>query len=77
MLVIRTAEDAPTAASTINQAAFNLGNAPGAGLASAALAGGLSYASLPLIAATLAAIALVFSALALARRGRAVPQPAA
>jgi DHA1 family inner membrane transport protein len=66
MLVIRAAEGAPTAASTINQAAFNLGNALGAGLASVALAGGLSYTSLPLAAAGLAAAALLFSALPLA-----------
>jgi DHA1 family inner membrane transport protein len=76
MLVIRAAKDAPTAASTINQAAFNLGNAIGAWLASVGLAAGLSYASLPLAAAGLAFCALLLATVVFVKRsprGAAAP----
>ncbi|MGC9270397.1 MFS transporter [Acidiphilium sp.] len=57
--VIDHARDAPNLASTINQGAFNLGNAGGAWLGGAALGVGVSYARLPLIGAALAVLGLV------------------
>jgi DHA1 family inner membrane transport protein len=56
--VVDAATDAPNLASTLNQGAFNLGNATGAWLGGAALNAGVHYAQLPLLAALVAAIAL-------------------
>ncbi|MFT0892384.1 MFS transporter [Pseudochelatococcus sp. G4_1912] len=53
--VVDTASDAPNMASTLNQAAFNIGNASGAWIGGMALTLGLSYDSLPLVSAALAA----------------------
>lgn len=58
MRVMQAAHDAPNAASTLNQAAFNLGNAGGAWLGATALAAGLDYGHLPALAMALAAAAL-------------------
>ncbi|MHB1303050.1 MAG: MFS transporter [Acidiphilium sp.] len=52
--VIDHAKGAPNLASTINQGAFNLGNASGAWIGGAALGAGLGYAELPLVGAVLA-----------------------
>ena len=66
--VVEQASDAPNLASTMNQGAFNLGNATGAWLGGVAVlrtgdgAGG--YAVLPLPGATLAALALALAVLA-------------
>ena len=66
--VVEAAADAPNLAATLNQGAFNFGNATGAWLGGAALSGGLAYAHLPWIGAGVAAIALLVT---LAARGGA------
>ncbi|MCF3945283.1 MFS transporter [Acidiphilium iwatense] len=70
--VIDHARDAPNLASTINQGAFNLGNASGAWLGGAALGLGVGYAGLPLVGAALAGVALIVAVVAfrLERRER-------
>ncbi|MCU4159422.1 MFS transporter [Acidiphilium sp. AL] len=70
--VIDHARDAPNLASTINQGAFNLGNASGAWLGGAALGLGVGYAELPLVGAALAGVALIVAVVAfrLERRER-------
>ena len=60
--VIDHARDAPNLASTINQGAFNLGNAGGAWLGGAALGAGIGYRSLPLLGAALALAGLAVAA---------------
>lgn len=57
--VLDEASDAPTLASTLNIAAFNLGNAGAAWLGAEGLARGLSLAQLPLVSAGLAIAAAV------------------
>ncbi|GBQ25274.1 arabinose efflux permease [Acidiphilium acidophilum DSM 700] len=57
--VIDFARDAPNLASTINQGAFNLGNAAGAWIGGAALGIGVSYLDLPLVGAAMAALGLI------------------
>jgi len=62
--VVTAAHGAPNLASSLNQAAFNLGNATGAWLGGAALTSGAGYADLPWIGAGLAvaaALVTVFS----------------
>lgn len=66
--VVEAATDAPNLASTLNQGAFNLGNATGAALGGAVLTSGFGYGSLPWFGAAIAALALV---LALTGRNRA------
>jgi len=51
MQVLHAASGAPALASTLNQSAFNLGNATGAWVGGLALESGVSYANLPLIGA--------------------------
>lgn len=65
--VLEAAVDAPNLASTLNQGAFNLGNALGAWLGGAALTAGLGYARLPLIAAVVAVAGLGLAASGLVR----------
>jgi MFS transporter, DHA1 family, inner membrane transport protein len=71
MRVVNEASGAPNLASTLNQGAFNLGNAAGAFAGDVALSDGLAYANIPLIGAGLAAAGLAFSVLSyrLDRRG--------
>ncbi len=64
--VVHAAVDAPNLASTLNQGAFNLGNALGAGLGGLALTAGFGYGALPVLGAAVAAGGLL-----LALRGRA------
>ncbi|MCW6506667.1 MFS transporter [Lichenifustis flavocetrariae] len=59
MRVVDGAAEAPNLASSLNQSAFNLGNALGAWLGGSAIAAGMSYAQLPTISAILAASALI------------------
>ncbi len=66
--VVEAAADAPNLAATLNQGAFNFGNATGAWLGGAALSSGLAYAHLPWIGAAVAVLAL---AVTLAARGGA------
>ena len=61
MRVMSEASEAPNLASTLNQGAFNLGNASGAFVGGIALTDGLAYGSLPWIGAALAAAGLIFS----------------
>ncbi|KQT77772.1 MFS transporter [Methylobacterium sp. Leaf466] len=59
--VVEAASDAPNLASTLNQGAFNLGNAAGAALGGAALSLGFGYGTLPWIGAAVAAAALALT----------------
>jgi DHA1 family inner membrane transport protein len=56
--VVDAATDAPNLASTLNQGAFNLGNATGAWIGGVALNAGVHYAQLPLLAAIVALVGL-------------------
>ena len=58
MQVLHAASGAPALASTLNQSAFNLGNATGAWVGGVALESGVSYANLPLIGALGSALCL-------------------
>jgi DHA1 family inner membrane transport protein len=66
MRVMNEASDAPNLASTLNQGAFNLGNASGAFAGGIALTDGWAYGSIPWIGAALAAAGLMFSMLSYA-----------
>ena len=63
MQVVNEASGAPNLASTLNQGAFNLGNAAGAFAGERALTDGVSYSHIPWIGAGLAALGLAFSLL--------------
>jgi DHA1 family inner membrane transport protein len=58
MQVLHAARGAPTLASTLNQSAFNLGNASGAWLGGAAINAGIAYGQLPLIGAAASVLGL-------------------
>src|SRR6267142_1582140 len=72
--VVNEASGAPDLASTLNQGAFNLGNAAGAFAGELALTHGLAYGSLPWLGAGLATGGLAFSVLSwsLDRQNRSV-----
>jgi DHA1 family inner membrane transport protein len=72
MQVLHAARGAPTLASTLNQSAFNLGNASGAGLGGLAIHAGVSYGQLPLIgaAASVVGLGVVVATLRQDRRSR-------
>jgi len=72
MRVLNEASGAPNLASTLNQGAFNLGNAIGASAGELALTHGLQYADIPFLGAAFAATGLAFSVLALLLDRRAV-----
>jgi MFS transporter, DHA1 family, inner membrane transport protein len=59
--VVDAAKDAPNLASTLNQGAFNLGNAIGAWLGGAALTAGFGYGYLPLLGALIAGVGLILT----------------
>jgi len=61
MRVVNEAAQAPNLASTLNQGAFNLGNAAGAWIGGLALTNGLAYRELPWIGVALAAVAFMLS----------------
>ncbi|MFG1478474.1 MFS transporter [Xanthobacter sp. V4C-4] len=61
MRVVKEAADAPNLASTLNQGAFNLGNAIGAGIGGVGLTLGLGYMDLPWIGASLSGLALLLA----------------
>jgi DHA1 family inner membrane transport protein len=63
MRVVNEASGAPNLASTLNQGAFNLGNAAGAFAGDLALMHGLSYGNIPWIGTGLAAAGLAFTLL--------------
>jgi DHA1 family inner membrane transport protein len=79
--VVNEASGAPNLASTLNQGAFNLGNATGAFAGDLALTHGLSYGNVPWIGAGLAAaglaVALVSYRLDRRRRGQSDMRPTA
>ncbi|MER8437448.1 MFS transporter [Mesorhizobium sp. M1312] len=56
--VVEAAFEAPNLAATLNQGAFNIGNAAGAWVGGVALSLGVSYANLPLVGAALALVAV-------------------
>ena len=56
--IVDQATGAPNLASTLNQGAFNLGNAMGASLGGAVLTAGYGYVRLPIAAAAVAGIGL-------------------
>ena len=56
--IVEKARRAPNLASTLNQGAFNLGNALGASLGGVVLAAGYSYRILPLVAALVASLVI-------------------
>ena len=66
MRVMQKAADAPNAASTLNQAAFNLGNAGGAWIGATALTRGFDYVHLPYVAVGLIGAALFVAAVSVA-----------
>lgn len=70
MRVVETASEAPNLAATLNQGAFNAGNAAGAWAGGAAISMGISYADLPFVGATiaLAAFGVAVFSFALDRR---------
>jgi len=72
MLVVDRARHAPNLASTLNQSAFNLGNATGAWLGGVAIGAGATLTFLPWIAVAMAAggLALTFTSVSLERRPR-------
>ncbi|HEY8338200.1 MAG TPA: MFS transporter [Tardiphaga sp.] len=76
--VVDAATDAPNLASTLNQGAFNLGNAVGAWLGGVALTAGAHYEQLPLLAALVAVVALGLTTLStfVHPRTRPVQMPA-
>jgi len=57
--IVDEAAAAPNLASTLNQGAFNLGNALGAAIGSVAITAGLAYGDLPWIGSGIAVLALV------------------
>jgi DHA1 family inner membrane transport protein len=61
MRVVNEAAGAPNLASTLNQGAFNFGNASGAWLGGLALTNGIAYAEIPWIGAALAVLGLALS----------------
>ncbi len=77
--VVETAADGPNLAATLNQGAFNMGNAIGAWIGGAAHSFGVSYADLPLVGALVTGLGLAVAlwSYALDRRhsARAAPLP--
>jgi DHA1 family inner membrane transport protein len=73
--VVDHASEAPNLAATLNQGAFNLGNALGATLGGVLITAGLSYRSLPIAGAavTVLTLALAFLSIKLERRQPAQP----
>lgn len=74
--VVEAAADAPNLAATLNQGAFNFGNATGAWLGGLAIGAGVSYQQLPWLGASMAVVALGVTLLARAGIVKAEPQPA-
>lgn len=71
MRVMNEATGAPNLASTLNQGAFNLGNASGAFVGGRALTDGFTYGGIAWIGAALATVGLMFSVISYALdRGR-------
>ena len=69
--VVEAASEGPNLAATLNQGAFNVGNASGAWIGGVALSAGVSYANLPLVGAALALLAVAVAVLSQAMDRRA------
>jgi DHA1 family inner membrane transport protein len=65
MRVVDTAPEAPNLVATLNQGAFNLGNASGAWFGGLAIGAGVTYQGLPWLGACLSAAALALTLLAM------------
>ena len=61
--VVESASEAPNLAATLNQGAFNVGNASGAWIGGIALSWGVSYANLPFVGSALALLAVAIAVL--------------
>lgn len=61
--VVEAAAEAPNLAATLNQGAFNVGNASGAWIGGIALSWGVSYANLPFVGSALALLAVAIAVL--------------
>ena len=72
MLVVDRASDAPNLASTLNQGAFNLGNAGGAWLGGVAIGAGAPLTALPWVglAMAVASFALTLVSASMEKRAR-------
>ncbi|MBM9400481.1 MFS transporter [Gluconacetobacter azotocaptans] len=70
--VVQQAAEAPNMASTLNQGAFNLGNAMGAWIGGMVVPTGWSYGGLPVVGAVLALVALLLVLWAQGAEGRPV-----
>lgn len=77
MRVVETASEAPNLAATLNQGAFNAGNAAGAWIGGAAISWGVSYADLPLVGAAIALTACGVALVSFALDRRAMVQQSA
>ena len=76
--VVEAASEGPNLAATLNQGAFNVGNAGGAWIGGLALSAGVSYAHLPLVGAVLALLAVTVAVVSQAlERSAPVAVPAA
>jgi DHA1 family inner membrane transport protein len=75
--VVDQASDAPNLASTLNQGAFNLGNATGASLGGMLLTAGFGYRTLPLASAgvTLVTLLMALCSVWLDRKAKATASP--
>jgi DHA1 family inner membrane transport protein len=73
MRVIECAGDAPNLASTLNQGAFNIGNAGGAWIGGAAITMGATYDLLPIVGAGMAALALAIALISMQLAKRQAP----
>ncbi|SRR5579885_3453289 len=73
--IVEKARRAPNLASTLNQGAFNLGNALGASLGGVVLAAGYSYRILPFVAAGVAVVVIVLALLAIRLDARRLSDP--
>ncbi|MGF7005354.1 MFS transporter [Aminobacter sp. BE322] len=77
MRVVETASEAPNLAATLNQGAFNAGNAAGAWAGGAAISMGVSYADLPFVGAAIALSAFAVAVISFALDRRDAIQQAA
>lgn len=73
--IVEKARRAPNLASTLNQGAFNLGNALGASLGGIVLAAGYSYRLLPLVGALIASVVIALAFYAIRLDSRRVTDP--
>lgn len=72
--VVEAAAEGPNLAATLNQGAFNVGNAGGAWIGGLAISWGVSYANLPLVGAALALLAVAVAVLSQSLDRRAILQ---